>query len=79
MFQEGFNIPTTFGPYYSSRLASRNWNVAVVSIGINDLLRGSLPAESIMAALQPLLDDTFARGVPVIAIPPLAAPGFVSQ
>ncbi|KAF8059433.1 Sh3yl1 [Scenedesmus sp. PABB004] len=79
IFQTGFTIPKTFGPYFQEQLASRAWGAVVVSIGINDLLRGGSPAADIMAGLQPLLDDVLEKGIPVIAIPPFAAPGFVSQ
>lgn len=76
---EGFNNPTRFPPFYLGYLNQVEWNVAVIGIGINDLLRGGYSATDIMAGLQPLYDQTLAKGVPVIAIPPFAAPGFVSQ
>lgn len=76
---DGFNDPVKFGPYYQSYLSQVEWNVVVITIGINDLLRGGYPAADIMAGLQPLYDQTLAKGIPVIAIPPFAAPGFVSQ
>lgn len=79
MFEEGFHDPVKFGPYYSSYLAQVEWNVAVIAIGINDLLRGGFSALEIMDALQPLYEQTLAKGIPVVAIPPFAAPGFVSQ
>jgi hypothetical protein len=79
IYQTGFSIPKKFPEFYREQLGFRKWDVAVIMIGINDLLRGSTQAAEIMTGLQPLIDETLARGVPVISIPPFAAPGFVAE
>ncbi|WIA15988.1 hypothetical protein OEZ85_012727 [Tetradesmus obliquus] len=79
IYQTGFNIQKRFPEFYREQLAFRQWDVAVIMIGINDLLRGGTPAAEIMAGLQPLLDETLAKGIPVVSIPPFAAPGFVAE
>jgi hypothetical protein len=79
IYQTGFSIPKKFPEFYREQLGFRKWDVAVIMIGINDLLRGSTPAAEIMTGLQPLIDETLAKGVPVISIPPFAAPGFVAE
>jgi hypothetical protein len=75
----GFNNPTTFPPFINSYLSQSAWNVAVVMIGINDLLRGGKPALDIMGGLTPIVTDIIDRGIPVVLVPPLSAPGFVDQ
>jgi lysophospholipase L1-like esterase len=79
IYQTGFSIPQKFPEFYREQLSFRKWDVAVIMIGINDLLRGSTPAAEIMTGLQPLIDETLAKGVPIISIPPFAAPGFVAE
>lgn len=63
----------------SAVLGCRKYDLVVIMIGINDLLRGGSPADDIMAGLQPLFDETLAQGIPIISIPPTAAPGFVAE
>jgi lysophospholipase L1-like esterase len=55
------------------------YNVVTVAVGINDLLRGGYMADQIMSLLTGLYDKILWKGYPVIAIPPLPAPGFVAK
>lgn len=75
----GFNVPVTFGPWLDTYMDQGPWNVVVIMIGINDLLRGSRAADDIMNGLTPMIQKVLATNTPVILIPPFAAPGFVQE
>jgi lysophospholipase L1-like esterase len=53
------------------------YDFAVVLVGINDLLRGGRPAAEVQPKIEALHAAILARGSSVLALPPLAAPGFV--
>ena len=85
MFAVGFNNPITtiqastqaFGDAKSQGI---KYDYAVIMVGINDLLRIGKPADEIK---QQLVQDIYKlwleSGTSVVAIPPFAAPGFVSK
>lgn len=75
----GFNVPVTFGPWLDTYMAQGPWSLVVISIGINDLLRGSKPADDIMNGLAPMIEKVLATNTPVVLMPPFGAPGFVDQ
>lgn len=79
IFMTGFSNPTTFGPWLESHMAMGPWSVAVVMIGINDLLRGGRAADEIMSGLRPMLAKVLTANTAIILIPPFAAPGFVQE
>ena len=51
----GFSVPVTFGPWLDTYLDQGPWNVVVIMIGINDLLRGGRAADDIMGGLTPMI------------------------
>jgi lysophospholipase L1-like esterase len=75
----GFNVPVTFGPWVDTYMGQGPWNVVVMMIGINDLLRGGKAADDIMSNLRPMIDKVVASNTPVFLLPPFAAPGFVAE
>lgn len=79
VFMTGFNVPVTFGPWLDTYMGQGPWNLVVMMIGINDLLRGGKPAQEIMDGLVPMIDKVLAARTPVILMPPFAAPGFVQE
>lgn len=48
-------------------------------VGINDLLRMGRSADDVMSGLGQIYDAALGAGSNVLAIPPMAAPGFVSR
>ncbi|KAI8466501.1 MAG: serine carboxypeptidase-domain-containing protein [Monoraphidium minutum] len=60
-------------------LAKKNYDWAVVMVGINDLLRVGKPADEVMKGLLDIYRPALEAGTNVLAIAPLAAPGFVSR
>jgi len=79
VFMPGFSFPVTFGPWLDTYMGQGPWDVVVMMIGINDLLRGGKPADDIMNGLKPMIEKVLATKTPVILIPPFAAPGFVQE
>lgn len=84
IFAIGFNNPTTVIPVAQQaiqRAARRRtpYDFVIVMLGINDLLREGRSAEDVKGGLQQIYTMALDAGSTVVAIPPFAAPGFVSQ
>lgn len=84
IFAVGFNRPTTIVPVAmdslnSAKSSGRMYDYTIVMVGINDLLRVGKSADEVMSGLNQIYDAALSSGSNVIAIPPFAAPGFVSQ
>jgi hypothetical protein len=84
IFAVGFHRPTTIVPVAmdsinSAKSSGRMYDYTVVMVGINDLLRVGKSADEVMSGLNQIYDAALTSGSNVIAIPPFAAPGFVSQ
>lgn len=84
IFAVGFNRPTTIVPVAmdslnSAKYSGHMYDYTIVMVGINDLLRVGKSADEVMTGLNQIYDAALSSGSNVIAIPPFAAPGFVSQ
>lgn len=84
IFAIGFHNPTTIIPVAQraiERAKRRNmpYDYVIVMLGINDLLREGRSADDVNGGLQTIYSLALDAGSNVIAIPPFAAPGFVSQ
>ncbi|KIZ01719.1 hypothetical protein MNEG_6244 [Monoraphidium neglectum] len=80
IFAVGFNNPVTLVPYAKEMLAKNaKFDWVICLIGINDLLRMGRPADEVMRGLNDIYTPALASGSNVLAIAPLAAPGFVSK
>lgn len=79
IFAVGFHNPTTLVPWARQQLSKSKPDWMVSLIGINDLLREGRPADDVVRGLQQIWGPALARGVNVMAIAPLPAPGFVSR
>jgi hypothetical protein len=79
IFAVGFNNPTTVTPVATSALSAGKYDDTVVMVGINDLLRMGRSADDVAAGLTSIYEAALNSGSNVIAIPPMAAPGFVSR
>lgn len=80
----GFSWPTTIVPVAmdslnSAKSSGHGYDYTVVMVGINDLLREGKSADDVMSGLRQIYDAALSSGSNVIAIPPFAAPGFVSK
>lgn len=80
----GFNDPITLIPKAEQEIkaaasAGYSYKWVVVLLGINDLLRGGKTADEIMPGLKQIWQMALDKGSSVLAIPPFAAPGFVSK
>lgn len=63
----------------SAKSSGHGYDYTVVMVGINDLLREGKSADDVMSGLRQIYDAALSSGSNVIAIPPFAAPGFVSK
>lgn len=84
IYATGFHKPTTVVPVAQDSIASakrvgRMYDVVVVMVGINDLLRVGKSADEVMSGLDSIYAMALDGGANVVAIPPLGAPGFVSR
>ncbi|KAF8059432.1 hypothetical protein HT031_005237 [Scenedesmus sp. PABB004] len=84
IFAVGFHNPTTIIPVaeraiQASRRRSRPYDYVIVMLGINDLLREGRSAEDVKGGLVKIYELALDSGARVLAIPPFAAPGFVSK
>eukprot|EP00879_Flechtneria_rotunda_P000522 GHRR01000626.1.p1 GENE.GHRR01000626.1~~GHRR01000626.1.p1 ORF type:complete len:336 (+),score=76.84 GHRR01000626.1:214-1221(+) len=79
IYVNGSKYPVTFAPFFLDQLLNHGpWNVVVIMVGINDLGKGA-SADAVMAGLQPIVTRALSAGDPVFWIPPLPAPGFVTN
>jgi lysophospholipase L1-like esterase len=85
VFAIGFNEPITTiqasqQAFEESKSRGIKYDYVVVMVGINDLLRMGKPADEIKQQLvQNIYKPWLESGTSVVAIPPFAAPGFVSR
>ncbi|GBF89342.1 hypothetical protein Rsub_02219 [Raphidocelis subcapitata] len=79
IFAVGFQNPTTLGPYAQQLLAKAKYDWIVGLIGINDLLRMGRSADDVFKGIMEIYKPALEAGTNVLAIAPLAAPGFVSR
>lgn len=80
----GFNRPTTIVPVAmdsinGAKSSGHKYDYTIVMVGINDLLREGKSADDVMSGLKQIYNAALDSGSNVVAIPPLGAPGFVSQ
>jgi lysophospholipase L1-like esterase len=60
-------------------LKRQKWELVVVMVGINDVLAGGRKAGEVMEALKALYTRCTDAGMSVVAVAPMAAPGFVAR
>jgi hypothetical protein len=84
IFAVGIHNPTTIPPVAERAIADARasgspYDYVVVMLGINDLLRMGRSAEDVRGGLARIYATALNAGARVVAVPPFAAPGFVSR